>query len=199
MNTNIYRVNREELLNRLRIWDGFLGRKVHLIACGGTALTLLGIKDSTKDIDFMVPKEGEYTHLMRRLKQMGYKFVSGAGLSAGDGFVFDIFKGNKVHTTELLESPLEEGNNIQIVEFERIYLGVLNYYDLIITKLFRGTSVDFDDCLMLVNTKRNEIELKKLEKRFQETASFEISEKKVNKNLIKFLEILKEEPSNEKQ
>lgn len=199
MNTNIYRVNREELLNRLRIWDGFLGRKVHLIACGGTALTLLGIKDSTKDIDFMVPKEEEYAHLMRRLKQMGYNFVSGAGLSAGDGFVFDIFKGNKVHTIELLESPLEEGNNIQIVEFERIYLGVLNYYDLIITKLFRGTSVDFDDCLMLVNTKRNEIELKKLEKRFQETASFEISEKKVNKNLIKFLEILKEEPSNEKQ
>jgi hypothetical protein len=48
-----YRLDRDALLDVLGQWNTFLKRKVHLIACGGTALTLLGVKESTKDIDFM--------------------------------------------------------------------------------------------------------------------------------------------------
>jgi hypothetical protein len=198
MNTNTYRINREKLLDRLRIWDSFLGRKVHLIACGGTALTLLGIKDSTKDIDFVVPNEGEYDYLVKRLQEMGYKYVKGTGLSAGDVFVFDLFRGKKVHTTDLIESPLENENNIKLEEFERIYLGVLNYYDLIISKLFRGELADFEDCLMLIRAKKEEIDLQRLGAHFRETASYDISEEKVNKNLDKFLEIIKHERNDGK-
>jgi hypothetical protein len=47
-----YRIDKQGLLDRISAWDTFLKRKVHLIACGGTALTLLGVKPSTKDIDF---------------------------------------------------------------------------------------------------------------------------------------------------
>jgi len=39
----------------LSIWDSYLRKKVHLIACGGTALTLMTIKESTKDIDLIIP------------------------------------------------------------------------------------------------------------------------------------------------
>jgi hypothetical protein len=46
-----YRIDKESLLNIISAWDSFLKRGVHLIACGGTALTLLGIKASTKDED----------------------------------------------------------------------------------------------------------------------------------------------------
>ena len=51
-----YRLDKNELLDNLREWNRYLKRKVHLIACGGTAMTLLGIKASTKDVDFIVPE-----------------------------------------------------------------------------------------------------------------------------------------------
>jgi len=50
-----YRLNKQTLTELLGQWNAFLKRKVHLVACGGTALTLMDIKPSTKDVDFMVP------------------------------------------------------------------------------------------------------------------------------------------------
>lgn len=188
-----YHINKQGLLDRLIIWDGFLRRKVHLIACGGTAMTLLGVKESTKDIDLVVPDLTEYEYIIKTLKQLGYKSVSGSGWARGDNFVFELFRGEKVHTTQLLESPLEMGNNIFIKEFNYIYLGVLNYYDLIISKLFRGTDIDMEDCLALIKAKRKEINIERLKERYCQTASFDISEDKVNKNLKYFFKILKEE------
>ena len=194
-----YRIDKQDLLDRITIWDSFLKRDVHLIACGGTALTLLGIKDSTKDVDLIVPDSTEYEYLLNILKQLGYKSVSGAGWARGDGFIFELFKGKRIHTTELLESPLDKENHTLIKEFAHIYLGVLNYCDIIISKLFRGAQIDIDDCLSLIRSKKKEINLNQLKKRFQETASFDVSEDKVNKNLGYFLRILKEEGFNDKQ
>jgi hypothetical protein len=156
-------------------------------------MTLLGVKVSTKDIDLIVPEIAEYDYLIEILKQLGYKAASGNCWSRGDEFVFDIFRGKKVHTTELLESPLNAGNNYTIKEFAHIYLGALNHYDLIISKLFRGTGVDLDDCLALMKSKGGEIDIKQLKARFRETSSYEISEEKVNKNLERFLEIVNKE------
>jgi hypothetical protein len=187
------RINKQSLLDILVHWNSFLKKKIHLIACGGTAMTLLNIKESTKDIDFIVPKEKEYDYLIKILKQLGYKTISGTGYSKGGGFVFDLFKGNKVHTTELLESPLKENNHIIIEELSRIYLGVLNYYDLIIAKLFRAATVDMEDCLTLVKRKRREIDVRKLVKRYREAASFDIAQERINKHLDSFLRLLKKE------
>ncbi len=188
-----YRIDKQALLDKISGWDTFLKKRVHLIACGGTALTLLGVKPSTKDIDLIVPNLNEHDYLLNILKQLGYKPTSGWGWERGDGFIFDLFRGKAVHTIELLESPLDEDNHILIKEFERIYLGVLNYYDIIINKLFRATSVDIDDCLMLVRSKKKDIDLSLLERRFKETASFDVSEDKVNDNLRHFLKVLKKE------
>jgi len=186
-----YRIDKKGLLDRISAWDAFLKRKVHLIACGGTALTLLGVKPSTKDIDLIVPNLDEHEYLVTILKQLGYKSASGWGWARPDGFIFDLFRGKSVHTTELLESPLKKGNHISIREFSRIYLGVLNYYDIIISKLFRATAIDMDDCLVLVKEKKKDIDFKRLADRFKETASFDVSEDKVNKNFEHFMEILK--------
>lgn len=38
-----YRIDKQALLDNLVVWDGFLRRPVHLIACGGTSMTLLGV------------------------------------------------------------------------------------------------------------------------------------------------------------
>ena len=127
------------------------------------------------------------------LKDLGYKSASGAGWARDDGFIFDLFSGKRVHTTELLESPLDSGNNIPLKEFTHIYLGVLNYYDIIISKLFRGTSIDMEDCLMLVKAKKKEIDIGKLTERFNETASYDISEDKVRKNFDHFKKLIDKE------
>ena len=67
-------------------------RKVHLIACGGTAITLVGVKPSTKDVDFIVPKERKHDYLTKQLKALGYKQVTGSGWKrAGEEFQFDLF------------------------------------------------------------------------------------------------------------
>jgi len=188
-----YRIDKTGLLERLSIWNGFLKRKVHLIACGGTALTLLGVKPSTKDIDLLVPVVEEHSYLIKTLKDLGYKSASGAGWARDDGFIFDLFPGKRVHTTELLESPLDSGNNIPVKEYTYIYLGVLNYYDIIISKLFRGSGIDMEDCLALMRAKRKEIDIGKLTERFNETASYDISEDKVRKNLEHFKKLIDKE------
>jgi len=188
-----YRITKIELLHELTGWNTFLRRKIHLIACGGTALTLLNIKPSTKDIDFIVPTDTEYTYLSNTLKDLGYKPVSGYGWSRSDKFVYDLFAGNRIHTTELLESPLKNNNNIPFDEYTYIYLGILNFYDLIISKIFRGTDADFEDCFMLIKTKTQEIDLNILKERFRKTASYDVSEEKVMKNLDNFLKAIKKE------
>lgn len=186
-------IDREGLLDIISVWDSFLNKRIHLIACGGTALTLLAVKASTKDIDLIAPNLDEYEYLITILKQLGYKSASGWGWSREDGYIFDLFKGKLVHTTELLESPLKQGNHILLKEFEKIYLGVLNYYDIIISKLFRATTIDVQDCLALIKNKNKEISLKDLESRFKETSSFDVSQDKVNKNWEHFLRVLKKE------
>ncbi len=58
-----YRIDKERLIDTIAVWDSYLCRKVHLIACGGTAMTLLGIKDSTKNLDHflsLLKEEGLY-------------------------------------------------------------------------------------------------------------------------------------------
>ena len=188
-----YRIDKEGLFDRLSIWNGFLKRRVRLIACGGTALTLLNIKPSTKDIDLLVPDMGEYKYLIRALEQLGYGSADGFGWTRDDGFIFDLFPCKRVHSIELLESPFDDGNNILIREFSCIYLGVLNYYDILISKLFRGSSVDTDDCLLLVRNKIGDIDIAGFIKKFEETASYNVSENRVNNNLKRFLTLIKKE------
>lgn len=188
-----YRLNKNTLLDELGQWNRFIKRKVHLIACGGTALTLLGIKPSTKDVDFMVPVEYEHKYLIKILKDLAYEQTTTSGWQKkGDVFIYDLFPGKRIHTTELLESPLEEGKHILLKEFSHLYVGILNEYDLIASKLFRGTDVDFDDCLMLVRARKKKIDINRLEKHVRELAAYDISEKRIIERLDKFLSLLRE-------
>jgi len=188
-----YRLDKNRLLDILSVWDGHLNKRVHLVACGGTALTLMDLKESTKDIDLLIPEEEEYKYLLRILKDLGYEAKTGAGWARDDGFIFDLYVGKTIFTTELLESPLIEGNNIPLKEFAHIYLGVLNYYDLLISKIFRSTTVDMDDCLALFKARSKEIDTERLKDRFYETSSYDISDEKNKKNFQNFLNIIEEE------
>ncbi len=78
-------------------------------------------------------------------------------------------------------------------ELSRIYIGILNEYDLISSKLFRGTRVDFEDCLMLLRARRDKVDLKHLEQHFNELASYDISEDRLGQHIEHFLDLLKQE------
>lgn len=188
-----YRLDKNELLANLRAWNLALRRKVHLIACGGTAMTLLGIKASTKDVDFMVPNIREYNYLIKQLPAMGYVPTTGPGWQRkGEVFHFDIFRGNNIHTTGLLESPLEVGRNKLLAKFSHLYIGILNDYDLISSKLMRGTRVDYEDCVMLATAHKDELDLEKLATHFHEMVSYDVAEERLRPNIDDFLERLRE-------
>ncbi len=189
-----YRLNKQTLLDVLGQWNVFFKRKIHLIACGGTALTLLDIKPSTKDVDFLVPVESEYKYLVKILKDLGYRQTTGSGWQKkGDLFIYDLFPGKRIHTTELLESPLKEGNHLLLKEFSHLYVGILNEYDLVVSKLFHGTDVDFEDCLMFVRARKDTIDIKRIEQHFKELASYDISEDRITWHLEHFLDLLRKE------
>jgi len=188
-----YRLSKEQLFEVLEEWNRRLRRRVHLIACGGTAMTLLGIKASTKDVDFIAPVLTEYNYLTRNLKQMGYEKVTQSGWQRkGEIFLFDIFRGSNVHTTGLLESPLEPGRNYLLKEYSHLYLGILNYYDLICSKLMRGTRVDFEDCLALAKARISEIDVAVLIEHYGEMIKYDIAETRLRPHLDHFVDLLKE-------
>ena len=157
-------------------------------------MTLLNVKESTKDVDFMIPDAREYAYLINILKELGYKPCTGAGWRRdGDVFIFDLFQGKKIHTTELCESPLNEGNHLPFKEYSRLYVGILNYYDLISSKLLRGTTVDMDDCELLFRARRDDINLETLAEHYRELASYDISFERVKVHIDYFIEHLHKE------
>jgi hypothetical protein len=164
------------------------------------AMTLIGVKPSTKNVDFMAPNLKEYDYLIKQLKTIGYKQATGSGWKRkGEGFQFDIFRGNYIHTTELLASLLGKGRHSLFMEFSHLYIGILNDYDLISNKLMRGTRVDFDDCLSLVEARRQEIDIEKLIRRFSEMISYDVAEKRLKPNIDHFLRLLKEKGIYDRQ
>ena len=189
-----YRLDKYTLLEILEQWQHFLRKKVHLIACGGTAMTLWDVKPSTKDVDFMVPNVAEHKYLIKVLKDLDYEPVTAYGwLRKGDVFRFDLFPGKRIHTTELLESPLEPGRHRLLKEYSRLYIGILNEYDLIASKLMRGTGADFEDCLMLFRARHEHIDTELLVSHFRELASYDIVEDRITGNIDRFIELLREE------
>ena len=187
--TSKYRLTSDDLISTLDNWDSLMNFNIRLIACGGTAMTLLDIKESTKDIDFIVPVETEYKRLMKFLKKIGYH-DAGGGLHhpADPNFIYQFWPGNQVFTTQLLDPILNQGKHIFVKEWRHIYLGSINLMDIVITKMFRGTSVDVDDCMAVFI--KGEIDAEQLLTRYIEAALYDLNPEKVIKNFIYFIEKL---------
>jgi hypothetical protein len=190
--SNRYRISGTDLQDTLENWDSLMNFRVRLIACGGTALTLLNIKESTKDVDLIVPEKNEYHKLIKFLKALNYRY-KGNGLAHDDdpNFIYQLWCGNRVFTTDLLESPLKENNHILINKWSHIYLGALNLPDLIITKMFRGTHADREDCIAAFAT--GQVDAEKLLDRYSEAARYDLNPEKVLQNFVYLTEDLHEE------
>ena len=184
-----YRITSDRLLDTLDNWDRLMNFGVQLIACGGTALTLLDLKESTKDIDLVVPVVTEYEKLIKFLSTIGYSEKGGGWAHPDDPlFLYQFWCGKRVFTTELLDSPLDAGKHIVIKEWPHIYLGALNLIDLITTKMFRGTGLDVDDCITVFET--GQVNAQELFERYSEAARYDLNPDKMMQNFVSFVDEL---------
>ncbi len=169
-----------------------------MVACGGTALTLMGHKESTQDVGFLVPRAGEYKRLVDFLKKAGYRQATQYGWRReSETILFDLYLGKRIYTTELLTSPLTRQGHRKWHEWNKIYVGILNQPDLIISKMFRGAEADIQDSLALLA--KEKVDLEKLKQRYRETAQYEIGEAKVLRNLNILLSRWQKEAVHEKR
>ena len=74
-------IESKKLMDYLEEWDRYLGSKIDIITIGGTALTLLGKKESTKDIDLCFLNEADQKRFIATLKRLGYASPSPAKIT----------------------------------------------------------------------------------------------------------------------
>ncbi|MBK7749384.1 MAG: hypothetical protein IPP57_11295 [Candidatus Obscuribacter sp.] len=177
-----FSISKTDLLDFLDSWEQALSGEVLAVACGGTALTLNELSASTKDVDLLIPDPEHYQRLIKALKGLGYSNVSGFGWAIpGSPWIFDLFRGQRIFQTELLDAIHEPGNHRIIKRYGNLTIGTLTPQDLMISKLFRGTATDGQDCMTILNAES--IDLKAFAERYKETAGYDIDPAKCKKHL----------------
>jgi hypothetical protein len=119
------------LFNLLATIDGQLRRKITIVAIGGTALTLLDVKESTIDIDLSFPDNDleEFEKALKMLPKPGFRIHY-----FSDGDIFGV----TVPDDYLKKSP-------SVKKFKRIELRALSPIDVVVTKIARLNPRDKQD------------------------------------------------------
>ena len=109
-------IDKEILLKWLFNINNKLKRKITIIAIGGTAMTLLGLKSSTKDIDFCIKSEDKKDFKNNLDKE----------------FKVDIYFDGYIFSEQLPDDYIKKAK--KIVVMKNIVLKALSPVDIIITK-----------------------------------------------------------------
>lgn len=104
---NAHNTNKEELLNFLKSIDRKLPHKITIIAIGGTALTLLNLKESTKDIDFDLPFEIDWKALVSLFRRFDFE-PEGFSWFTSTGLRIDLFRQGYIFCTQLPADYVEK-------------------------------------------------------------------------------------------
>ena len=165
MATNKKETNANELFELLNSISKFIEKKIKMYALGGTALTILGIKLSTLDIDINIDSHKDYKYICEIFEKIGFERIGTIRWQTQEGLFFDLFMGSNILGTELLPDFLKKSKFIK--SFGNIELYTLSLEDIIISKLARGDSRDFLDIKKIFEYQR--INLPELIKRYKET------------------------------
>ncbi len=166
MNThNDKEINANELFDFLDSISKFIEIPIKMYALGGTALTILGIKNSTRDIDVNIESNKEYKYICNIFKDLNFEKTGIYRWITQEGLAFDMFYGSNILGTELLEDCIVKSKFTK--QFENIKLYTLPLEDIIISKLARGSIRDFDDIKSILDNK--EIDINFLIHRYKET------------------------------
>lgn len=157
-------INAEELFELIGSISKFIEKEIKMYALGGTALTILNIKKSTRDVDINIESNSEYKYICKIFDDLGFE-KSGIRWISQEGLAFDMFYGSNIIGTELLPDCIDKSKFIK--SFGNIKLFTLPLEDIIISKLARGDLRDFDDIKMILKIKK--INLKDFVQRYKET------------------------------
>ena len=165
MAQNRDKINAKRLFDLLESISKFVDRKTRMYALGGTALTILNIKNSTLDIDINIDTDKEYEYVKEIFGQVGFEKISSIRWITREGLIFDVFHGSNILGTDLLSDCLKKSKFIKA--FGNIELYTLSLQDIIISKLARGEDRDFEDIKAIL--KKEKIDLKGLVDRYKKT------------------------------
>jgi hypothetical protein len=156
-----------ELNNILTQFDEYMQREISIIAVGGTALTLLGIKQSTKDVDFCFLSENDMKRFIQIAEKISY-MADGNKLKK-DKIVIDLYSEGYIFCVQLENEYAKKA--IPIREMKKIKLFSLAPIDIIVTKTARLNERDIED----ISTLFESFEIDKEELVFLFIASMEKS------------------------
>lgn len=128
---------------------------------GGGAMSLRGLKDTTKDIDLVVTTEAEYEHLLGALDVMGYKELTDLGeayrqlgarhcVQNEDGCQLDLF--NRQIANKLVFSHGMEERSETFLQETPLRVGLVSLEDIFLFKCVGMRPDDVDDMATLVQT-----------------------------------------------
>ncbi|MAG47889.1 hypothetical protein CL617_04750 [archaeon] len=125
-------IEKNDLLNWLEEIDKKLKNEMIIVSVGGTAMTLLGLKSSTINIDFCINSKdkGNFEKVL------------------DNKFKVDIFIDGFIFSEQLPKDYIEKSK--EIIKMENIILKALNPIDIIITKTSRLNARDEEDIQTLV-------------------------------------------------
>lgn len=144
-----------------------LNEPLKLYAIGGTAMVLSGIKESTKDIDFLT--NDEYEKIKRMFELAGLKEESSnkiCNIWRLNNTRIDIFYDGFIMGIPFPSDWKELSKKIN--QRGKINLFILNWYDLIITKISRSEKRDIDDIIAIIKSQK--IDFKFLKERYYSLA-----------------------------
>ena len=144
-----------------------LNEEIEFFAIGGTAMVLKNIKETTKDIDFLTT--ANYKKIKKLFELAGLKEESNSKICNIwylDNIRIDIFYDEFIMGTTLPEDSQELSEYIKSIGKLKLY--ILNWYDIIITKIARSELRDIKDSIKII--KSQNIDFNKLKERYYKLA-----------------------------
>lgn len=140
-----------------------LDTDITFFAIGGTAMVLKNIKESTKDIDFLTIND--YEEIKRLFTTASLKEKSSSEACniwyLNNKIRIDIFY-NSMFGFALPSDWKELSEHVKTIGKLKLY--ILNWYDIIISKIARSERRDVEDCIAIIKSQK--IDFKKLKERY---------------------------------
>lgn len=145
-----------------------LDAEITFFAIGGTAMVLKNIKESTKDIDFLTTNDYEEIKKLFTLAGLEEKSSSEACniWHLSNKIRIDIFYGNQILGFALPHDWKELSEHVKTIGKLKLY--ILNWCDIIISKIARSEKRDIEDCIAIIKSQK--IDFKKLKHRYYDAA-----------------------------
>ena len=160
-----------ELYDLLGQIETKLDNPINLYALGVTALTILNIKNSTRDVDFNIETKKHYQIFIRTLEDLGFESKNNnIRWVSQEGIAFDLFYGSNILGTDLLPDCLSKSRFIKKIGKVSIY--TLSFEDIIISKLARSDERDLEDIKTIFENEK--IDIQYLTRRYKSTMDISI-------------------------